>query len=325
MLQDTHGRLFPYLRLSVTDACNFRCGYCLPNGYQKPQGCAPFLNQSEIRQLVTAFASLGGKKVRLTGGEPTLRRDIVDITAMIAQTPGIETVALSTNGYRLEHLASQFYEAGLKSINVSIDSLDPQRFADFTGQDLLPRVLGGIDRALELPFKSVKVNSVLMRDTYDEELDRFSEWIRHRPVTVRWIELMPTGGNAQFFQSHFISSETLKQKILARGWLPIPREVDSGPAQEYLHPEYLGRLGLIAPYARNFCQSCNRLRVTSRGGLRLCLFGDGEQDLRPLMQESLQLLELTQTIERALIGKAVSHSLDKGSFGNNQTFSAMGG
>src|SRR5687767_13399431 len=147
MLQDTHGRKFPYLRLSVTDACNFRCGYCLPHGYQKTPGCAPFLNQSEIRQLVTAFANLGCQKVRLTGGEPTLRRDIVDITRMIADTPGIQTVALSTNGYRLEQLATSLYEAGLKSLNISVDSLDPQRFAEFTGQDMLPRVLGGIDRA----------------------------------------------------------------------------------------------------------------------------------------------------------------------------------
>lgn len=325
MLQDTHGRKFPYLRLSVTDACNFRCGYCLPNGYQKPSGCAPFLNQNEIRQLVTAFANLGCQKVRLTGGEPTLRRDIVDITRMISETPGIQTVALSTNGYRLEHLATSLYEAGLKSLNISVDSLDPQRFADFTGQDMLPRVLDGIDRALELPFKSVKVNSVLMRGTWEEELDRFSEWIRMRPVTVRWIELMPTGGNARFFQDHFISSQKLRDRLLDRGWMPIPRDEDGGPAQEFLHPEYLGRLGVIAPYARNFCQSCNRLRVTSRGGLRLCLFGDGEQDLRPLMQDSLQLPELTQTIERALLGKAISHALETGSFGNNQTFSAMGG
>jgi len=325
MLQDTHGRRFPYLRLSVTDACNFRCGYCLPNGYQKPKGCAPFLNTEEIRNLVTAFASLGCHKIRLTGGEPTLRRDIVDITRMIAETPGIQTVALSTNGYRLEHLAASLQEAGLKSLNISVDSLDAKRFAAFTGQDLLGRVMGGIDRALDLQFPSVKVNSVLMKDTYEEELDLFLEWIRHRQVTVRWIELMPTGGNSSFYSDHFISSQKLRERMESRGWMPVPREDDAGPAQEFIHPEYLGRLGLIAPYARNFCQSCNRLRVTSRGGLRLCLFGDSEQDLRPWMSDADQQGELIAIIERALIGKAVSHSLQTGSFGNNQSFSAMGG
>ncbi len=325
MLQDTHGRRFPYLRLSVTDACNFRCGYCLPNGYQKSAGCAPFLNAGEINNLVTAFARLGCRKIRLTGGEPTLRRDIVDLTRMIAETEGIQTVALSTNGYRLEHLAASLREAGLKSLNISVDSLDRKRFADFTGQDLLPRVLDGIDRALDLQFPSVKVNSVLMKDTYETELDLFLEWIRHRSVAVRWIELMPTGGNSSFYQSNFISSQKLRQRIEERGWLPVPRDDDAGPAQEFIHPEYLGRLGLIAPYARNFCQACNRLRVTSRGGLRLCLFGDGEQDLRPWMQDSMQQAELIAMIEKALIGKAASHGLETGNFGNNQTFSAMGG
>ena len=325
MLRDEQGRHFPYLRLSVTDACNFRCGYCLPDGYQKPKGCAAFLQAPEIENLVRAFAALGCRKVRITGGEPTLRRDIVPLVQLIAATPGIQTVALSTNGFRLKSLVRDLLSAGLSRLNISLDSLDAQRFALATGQDLLGRVVEGIDESIRLGFKSVKVNSVLMKGTYLAELELFLAWIRHRPVCVRWIELMPTGGNQDFFRSNFISSETLLQELQGRGWRPIPKEEDGGPAQEYQHPHYAGSLGLIAPYARNFCAACNRLRVTSRGRLRLCLFGDHEQDMRPLLQDSSQLPELMAALRLAVLGKAESHRLPTGHYGNNQSFSSMGG
>ncbi|MCX6129983.1 MAG: GTP 3',8-cyclase MoaA [Proteobacteria bacterium] len=325
MLQDTQGRQFPYLRLSVTDACNFRCGYCLPNGYQKPSACAPFLKEAEILNLVAAFVALGCQKVRLTGGEPTLRRDIVRLIRSIAHYPGIQTVALSSNGYRLKSLAKDLLEAGLSRLNVSVDTLDPKRFAAYTGLDMLGTVLDGIDEALALGFKTVKINSVLMKASYLDDLELFLDWIRDRPVSVRWIELMPTGGNQDFFQKNFISSSKLHVELLDRGWQPLVRDVDGGPAQEFEHPDYRGRLGLIAPYAKNFCQSCNRLRVTSRGGLRLCLFGDGEQDLRPLLQDPEQQPDLIAAIIRAVRTKADSHVLQTGYYGSNQSFSSMGG
>ncbi len=328
-LTDTFGRRFSYLRLSITDACNFRCVYCLPNGYLKPKDREPDLSVVEIRNLVAAFAELGTWKVRLTGGEPTLRRDLIAIATAVSSVDGIRKIALSTNGYRLAHTAKQLKLAGVSALNVSIDSLDPQRFTKLTGSDKLDEILRGIDAAFAEGFKQIKINSVLMRDgfdeNYEEEFHAFLDFVRRKPLTVRFIELMRTGKNQDLFQQQHLSGSAITHRLASQGWIPQPRQEADGPAVEWGHPDYLGKMGVIAPYSKDFCQTCNRLRVTSTGGLRLCLFAEGNFSLRHLLQRDTQRDELKELIRSLLNKKEISHYLPEGRYGNNQTFSAIGG
>lgn len=324
-LRDRFNRHFAYLRLSVTDACNFKCTYCLPNGYTKPAHAAQPLNLDEIENLVTAFAELGVWKIRITGGEPSLRRDLLQIVERVSGIAGIRAVSLSTNGHRLEQLAPGLLRAGVSAINVSVDTLDPVRFKELTGHERLDEILTGIDLALRLGFKKVKVNAVLLKDRPLQELSLFQEWIRHKALCVRFIELMRTGQNSALFEKSHVSAEGLKQLLLSQGWQPSERNAGDGPAQEYSHPDFMGRLGIIAPYSKDFCTQCNRLRVTSSGGLRLCLFGEGSHTLRELLQSPKQKAALQDKIITLLHLKETSHELEKGLYGNNTTFSAIGG
>ncbi len=272
MLEDSFGRQFHYLRLSVTEACNFRCQYCLPDGYEGPSS-DQFMTLSEIDTLLKAFAKLGTSKVRLTGGEPTLRRDFLEILQLTSNTPGIQRVAMTTHGARMEKYAHQWKDAGLHQVNVSIDSLEPRQFAAITGQDKLKAVLRGLDAALDAGL-DVKVNSVLLNDFSDSRLHRFLAWLKDMPVTLRFIELMETGDLNQFFNKQHQSGTPLKGTLLEMGWQPLLRRKDAGPAQEFYHPDYAGRIGLIMPYSKDFCKTCNRLRVSAPGKLHLCLFSD---------------------------------------------------
>ncbi len=324
-LEDTFGRRFSYLRLSVTDACNFRCVYCLPNGYQKPENSPEHLSLDEIRNLINAFTELGMWKVRLTGGEPTLRRDLLEIVEMIAENGAVKKIALSTNGYRLKQLASDLRLAGVSAVNVSVDTLNADRFKTLTGSEQLPEILEGIEAALALGFESVKINAVLMKDWNDGELELFLSWIRQRPVAVRFIELMPTGQTETIFKKHHIQTSALRLQLLSQGWTTKPRGPADGPAVEFTHADYQGSIGLIAPYSTDFCATCNRLRVTSNGGLRLCLFAEGDHSLRYLLKSPEQKDELKETIHSLLNKKEVSHYLPEGRYGNNQTFSSIGG
>lgn len=322
-LTDGHGRRFEYLRLSVEDACNFRCVYCLPNGYTKTHKDAP-LSAVEIGRLVAAFAGLGFWKVRVTGGEPTTRKDIVELVAAIGGTPGIERVALSTNASRLAELAPSLRRAGLSQVNVSIDSLDRERFAKMRGRDELQTVLRGIDAALEQGF-TTKTNTVLTDHLTGEEMDALIALTREKPLHARFIELMPTGDNVAFFSEHRRTAERLVARLLADGWTRQDREAGDGPAQRFRKEGHAGGVGVIAPYSKDFCGSCNRLRVTSRGGLRLCLFSDGELSLRPWLQRDSQRAELQQVVRDALAGKLPSHYLEEGKIGATPHFAAIGG
>lgn len=322
-LVDGFGRRFNYLRLSVTEACNFRCTYCLPNGYRK-SGPMDLLSVEEIGRLTKAFAHLGVRKVRLTGGEPTVRRDIGDIIACVAQTPGIEKVAMTTNGWNLSRRIADWRAAGLTNLNVSLDSLDADEFRQITGHDRLAAVLGGLDQAVDLGLPSVKVNAVLLRETAERGFAEFAAFVRERPIAVRFIELMRTADNADYFAAHHAGGQVLRDWLAREGWTARARDGDGGPAVEFTHPDHLGRLGLIAPYSAGFCDGCNRLRVTSRGALRLCLFGEGGMDLRDLLIEGAQSA-LEQRVAEALLGKAAGHRLVEGRPGDLRNLAQLGG
>ena len=322
-LVDGFGRRFHYLRLSITEVCNFRCTYCLPDGFRK-SGPMSFLTPDEAHEVVKAFADLGTSKVRLTGGEPTVRRDLAEIIARTAATPGVAKVALTTNGWNLKRNVAVWRAAGLTNLNVSIDSLDAETFRRITGHDRLKDVVQGLDDALALGVPTVKVNGVMLRDTVSAGFDAFAAFVRERPVAVRFIELMRTGDNADYFADQHVPGSALCDWLEARGWTPVAKAFDDGPAQEYAHPDYAGRIGLIAPYAAGFCDSCNRLRVTSRGQLRLCLFGELGVDLRDLL-DGRSPEALRARIVGALERKPRGHRLLENDSGDTRQLAQYGG
>ncbi|MCA1780049.1 MAG: GTP 3',8-cyclase MoaA [Xanthomonadaceae bacterium] len=326
-LQDRFGRRFSYLRLSVTDVCNFRCEYCLPNGYQGGgnDNRYGFLALDEIRRLVIAFTELGTWKVRLTGGEPSVRKDFPEIVRTLNAIPGVQRLAMTTNAYRLARDAGTLREAGIDAINISLDALDAERFERITGDRRFDNVMQGIEAALSAGFSSVKINAVLLRGLNDDQLPVFMEFVRDHPVSVRFIELMRTGTNADYFAQRHVGGAMVREMLDENGWTARERGPGDGPAVEYLHPDYRGTIGLIAPYAPGFCDSCNRLRVTARGGLRLCLFGHGAADLRPLLQHDHQREELKACIVDSLFAKTPGHRLHEGDFGHTPHLAMTGG
>jgi cyclic pyranopterin phosphate synthase len=311
----------------LTDACNFRCTYCLPDGYQKPCGLNEPLSVREIHHLVSAFAALGFCKIRLTGGEPSLRRDLVEIVETVSSIEGIEAVALSTNGARLKYDVAALRAAGLTALNVSLDSLDPQVFERMTGSGASKHadILAGIDKAFAMGFDSVKLNAVLMKGVNDSALDEYIAWVKDRDVSVRFIELMRTGRNRELFEAHHISGDVVHESLKARGWQRAERKSADGPAVVYRHSEYRGQIGVIAPYSHDFCSTCNRLRVSSLGNLRLCLFGEGEESLRDLLQDPDDKERLVARVQRVLGCKPDSHYLQEGKYGKTWNLSAIGG
>ncbi len=322
-LSDSFGRHFHYLRLSVTDRCNFRCAYCLPAGCGKEPLSRP-LSVEEIELLAGAFASLGLWKFRLTGGEPTTRPDLTEIVRRIAGAPGVRRVGLTTNGYRLAPLASELRDAGLTSLNVSLDSLDPERFERLTGFSHLDRVVAGVEAALAVGIPSVKVNVVALRGMDDRELDQFLSWTKRSPLTVRFIELMRTGDNQAFFLQHHLPAEEIRRKLEDRGFTRLARDESDGPAITYGRDDHLGSAGLIAPSSAGFCESCNRLRVSSAGALKLCLFGV-EVPLRHLLASSAQRGELVRLIERSMKAKPASGLAERGHESQTRNLASIGG
>lgn len=323
MLTDRFARRFTYLRLSLTERCNFRCTYCLPEGNDCDTAESD-LNIHEVRRLLTAFARLGTRKVRLTGGEPALRRDLSEIISLCKSVPGIEQVALTTNGYNLQKEISGWKKAGLDALNVSVDSLDPAIFSRITGADRLHYILQGIDQALQLNFQKVKLNTVLLRQHNTHSLPGFLRFIKDRPVSLRFIELMRTNDNAGFYQEQHLSGEFIRQQLTEDGWQLQPKATTDGPALEYAHPDYAGRVGLIMPYSKDFCSSCNRLRVSSKGELFLCLFADEHQSLRELLQSD-DPAPVEAFLQRAIGGKEESHYLHQQRSGQTRHLAMIGG
>jgi cyclic pyranopterin phosphate synthase len=242
MLEDKFGRRFQNLRLSITDVCNFKCNYCLPDGYTCDT-CRDFLALPEIKTLVNGFASLGTSKVRITGGEPSLRKDLSEIINACASAKGIKHVAMTSNGYKLESDIHKWVDAGLDSLNISIDSLDPRIFAAITGHNKLETILRGIDKAIALGVK-VKINSVLMKQYNEQELQNFLRWLKSTTVTLRLIELMQTGDNVSFFEQNHVLGMPIKEQLVANGSGQLIRDKAAGPAQEFYHSDYQGKIGI---------------------------------------------------------------------------------
>ncbi|WP_062567397.1 GTP 3',8-cyclase MoaA [Pseudoalteromonas arabiensis] len=323
MLQDNFDRKYNYLRLSVTEVCNFKCNYCLPDGYvcgSRPKT----LSVDKINTLVNAFAMAGTKKIRLTGGEPTLRKDLADIVAACSETHGIDTVAMTTNGYRLLEKLPRLVASGLTNLNMSADSLNPYTFSQITGSDSLHEVLACVDKALELGVKKVKLNAVLLKQYNANQFQQFLDYIKDNPVTFRFIELMQTGDNRDYFNAQHVQGQQLKQQLLKSGWRAVPKAVDAGPAEEFFHPNYAGQIGLIMPYSKAFCASCNRLRVSAEGKLHLCLFGEANDDLTPWL-DNQDVQGLATHLLSRVQHKWQGHQLQMGRTGLTKQLAMLGG
>ena len=328
LLKDSFGRKFPYIRLSITDVCNFKCGYCLPNGYQVDKSDnRKFLHLEEIRRLAKVFSSLGVCKIRLTGGEPTVRKDFFDIIKVLKNEAGIKKVVITTNGYHLDEKAKMLVESGLNGINISIDSLDRNIFKTVTGHDRLPEILKGIKILQDLNFDNIKINAVLLNGINASEKDfgSWAEFIKNNKVDFRYIELMQTGDNLDYFNKYHVSSKIFKEYLNKNNWIYQTLGKDAGPSLNYINPEFKGKFGIIAPYSKDFCKTCNRLRITSRGDLRLCLFGNTGISIRHLLQKDDQTEELQDLIMGQMKFKKESHYLELGETGLTKNLSTTGG
>jgi cyclic pyranopterin phosphate synthase len=295
----------------------------LPDGYQCEQP-RDFLSLAEIKRLTKAFAALGTEKIRITGGEPSLRKDLPDIINLCKHTPGIKKVAITSNGFKLPQHLPQWLDAGLDAINISIDSLDPRQFKAITGHDKLNTILKGIDMGLADGRANFKVNTVLMREHSGKDIQSYLDWIKDTPITLRFIELMQTGDNKAFFDAQHVQGSRIKQNLILDGWLPVIQHKSAGPAQEFYHPDYQGKIGLIMPYSKDFCHTCNRLRVSSSGKLHLCLFGEQGLSLREQLQDD-DITPLKTKIVALLADKKASHYLHEKLTGATKHLAMLGG
>ena len=327
-LKDSFGRTFPYIRLSITDVCNFKCGYCLPNGYQVDRGDnRKFLHLEEIKRLAKVFSKLGVQKIRVTGGEPTVRKDFFEIIKILKNEADIKKVVITTNGYHLDKKAEMLVDSGLSGINISIDSLDRNTFKNVTGHDRLPEILKGIQNLQDLNFENIKVNAVLLNgvNTSKKDFNSWANFIKKNKIDFRYIELMQTGDNLDFFNKYHVSSKVFKEYLDKNNWIYQTFGKDAGPSLNYINPEYKGKFGIIAPYSKDFCKTCNRLRITSRGDLRLCLFGNTGISIRHLLQKDDQINELQDLILGQMKFKKESHYLELGETGLTKNLSTTGG
>ena len=328
-LIDAFGRRLTYLRVSVTDRCNLRCFYCLPADADFPFGDRAFLSPDEIERIVGALVRLGIRRVRLTGGEPLVRKDILEIVRRIKALPGVENLALSTNGTELERLAPALVEAGVDRVNIRLDTLDPEVFRAITRRGDLEEVWRGVEAALAAGLDPVKLNAVLLKENL-ADVERLVALTLDRPLAVRFIELMPTASNQHLQPDEYVSSGQARQRIEERFGALEPVGEDemgprTGPAQAYRIPGAVGTVGFITPLSHTFCAECNRLRLTARGELRLCLFADRVYPLRPLLAQADPDAALETEILRVLQDKPAEHMLTQGNFGNLVSFMQIGG
>lgn len=298
---DGEGRLIEYLRLSVTDRCNCRCTYCMPAGGMPMLGHRDILSFEELTEVVTACAQLGVRKVRLTGGEPLVRRGLPELVRMIRAVPGVEELAMTTNATLLAPVAAELHHAGLDRLNVSLDTLDATRYAELTRGGSLEDALAGLAAARDAGFSRTKVNCVLMGGVNDADVPRLAELARTEPIDVRFIELMPMGPCAGWPKARFIPAETVLEAV--PGLVPLRHD---GVAELWHAPGWVGNVGLIRPMSHRFCDGCSRIRVTADGRLKPCLHSAAEIPLRGLHGEAL-LSEL----RRGIAAKPAYHHMDQ--------------
>ena len=297
---DGEGRRIEYLRLSVTDRCNCRCTYCMPEAGVPMLTHDQILSFEELERIAAACAQLGVRKVRLTGGEPLARRGVVSLVRGLAGIPGIEEIAMTTNATLLAPVAADLRAAGLTRLNVSLDSLDPARYRQISRRGRLEDALAGLEAARRAGFTRTKINCVLMGGVNDDEVPALAALAERDPVDVRFIELMPMGPCAGWPRARFLPAEAVLERL--PGLEPVGRD---GVAELWRRPGWAGRVGLIRPMSHKFCDGCSRIRVTSDGKLKPCLHSPAELDLRGLEGEAL-----LSAIRAGIAAKPAFHHMD---------------
>jgi cyclic pyranopterin phosphate synthase len=315
-LVDTFGRLHDNLRVSVTDRCNIRCFYCMPETGVKFQARDQILTFEEIERFVRVAVSLGVRKLRLTGGEPLVRKDLAKLVRKLTAIEGIEDLALTTNGVLLADQAAELYDAGLRRINVHLDTLDRERFKHIARRDDLDRVLEGIETCLRLGYGPIKINAVAVKNLVEPDIVPLARYGREHGIEIRYIEFMPLDAQGLWEHSRVLLADDMIA-MLEREIGPlaeIPDRDPRAPATEYRFADGIGRIGFIASVSRPFCLNCNRIRLTSDGKLRYCLFAIEETDVRSLLRGSGSDDEIRATIRASVHAKWLGHEINTARF-----------
>jgi cyclic pyranopterin phosphate synthase len=326
-LADAFNRPITYLRISVTDRCNLRCVYCMPEAGLPWIPKREILTYEEIAHIVAAGAAVGVRSVRLTGGEPLVRRDLCALVRKLAAIPGVDDISLSTNGLMLADVAREFAEAGLRRVNISLDTLREERFFAIARRPGLDRVLAGIEAAIDAGLAPLKLNCVVMRGRNDDEIGDFAELTRDRPIFVRFIEVMPVEENLDLQRDAYVSADEILERVReSRGLQPVPGPGGNGPARYYAFAGAAGAVGVISPLSHDYCETCNRVRLSADGRLRLCLFGDHEIDLRTPVRSGASQAQIAEILRGAMYIKPERHHLRLGEQASAmRAFSEIGG
>jgi cyclic pyranopterin phosphate synthase len=323
---DAFQRRIDYLRVSLTDRCNMRCVYCMPETGMQFMPRPELLTNSELLRVIQAAAAAGFRKLRLTGGEPLLRKDIVDLVRAMKETPGIEHLAMTTNALRMRRLAQPLKEAGLDRVNISIDSLDAHKFRQITRGGSLEEVWAGIAATQAAGLNPIKLNAVIVRGMNDDEIVQLASLTTRYPWELRFIEVMPLTGVAGLAEEGVVSSAEVQARIEA-AWGPLESlgQANSDPADCFRIPGAPGKLGFISSVTNPFCATCNRMRLTADGRLHLCLLRDDEVDLRAAIRRGASQDELEQIVRHAVAVKPWGHGLPEGVLPTLRGMSELGG
>ena len=309
-LIDQYGRRIEYIRLSVTDQCDLRCFYCMPKGYHDFLEPENWLTFDEIERVIGAFAKLGTRRVRVTGGEPLLRKNLAQLVSQLNHLPGVSDLSLSTNATRLQKQARALKESGISRINVSLDTLQPERFKSITGGKL-EKTLAGLMAAKEAGFKPIKINMVVMKGINDDEVEDMVEFCIQHDFTLRFIETMPMGETGQHATQHYLSLQTVKQR-LAEQYELIPGTMPGGGPARYVQVAGTDlRIGFITPISQHFCETCNRVRLAVDGTLYMCLGQENKFELRPLLRQGISDADLISAIQSAINLKPERHEFNE--------------
>lgn len=324
-IKDKFGRRLKYLRISVTDRCNFRCKYCMPNNNFEMMECADILRYEDILFASEVFASLGVNRIRITGGEPLVRKDLCQFLDKLTKIDNIQEVMLTTNGSLLNKYAHDLYEAGVKRLNISLDSLNHEKNKYITGVDKTEDILAGIKKAAEIGFKPIKVNSVIIRDFNDDEIVQFAELSAKYNIICRFIEFMPIGNSENWNENNIVYGSEILERLSAFEPQEMEKDINSGPAVNYKLNNG-GIIGIITPISKHFCSECDKLRITADGKIRPCLLSDNEIDIKKALQSRNKDLLIKQ-IMQALNIKHDEHNVSVGDENHDfkRTMSKIGG
>jgi len=326
-LIDNYKRKINYLRVSITDRCNLRCVYCMPKEGASPIGHSEILSYEEIIRIIKVAVKKGITKIRITGGEPLIRKNVLYFVDLISRIKGIDDLSMTTNGVLLKDMARPLFDAGIKRLNVSLDSLKPERYHEITRGNHLSDVLEGIEEAVRVGFSPIKINVVAIRGFNDDEILDFARLTLIHPYQIRFIEFMPIGSGDNWTKEKIITSREIKEKIEnLQNLIPVDLKRLKGPAKVYRFHGAKGEIGFISPSSDHFCSTCNRIRLTADGKIRTCLFSDEEIDLKKSLRMSCDDEELEKIIDTTILEKPKRHHLATPIFKKcSRTMSRIGG